>query len=93
MSTLQTFTKRLAYRLTAIKSNKCGIRKKAEQIAYVINQEEENIETENKKNDLCINEGALQFLAYQQGKIPKTANKQKEWLKSTILTLDSYKVQ
>ena len=87
MTTLKTFTKRLAYRLTAIMNNKSGVRKSADQINYVINQEIENIEENNAKHGTNINEGALQFLAYQSGKVPKTATKQKEWLKSTILRL------
>jgi hypothetical protein len=91
MSTLQTFTKRTGYRLVTILNNNFGVRIKAKQVHYVVDQEIDNILANNKKCGTCINEGALQFLVYQEGGVPKTKVKQLAWLKSTILRLDEYK--
>jgi len=87
MTTFTTFTKRIAYRLTAINSNNCKVRTKAQQIKNIIDDEMINCDKEG------FNNGALHFLAYSQGKIPKTTTKQKEWLKKTIIKLDDIKEQ
>ena len=88
MTTLSTFTKRLAVRLSTF-TNSTKVRESAKNIEVTIENEIEIITNYNSTNGTSINEFALSFLAYKNGNVPKTKVKQNEWLSATINELQA----
>jgi hypothetical protein len=90
MTNLQTFTNRLAVRLSTFKGA-TKVRETASNIDATIQNEFEIVKEYNFNNKKYINEWGLKFLAYNAGSVPKTKKAQEKWLADTIQTLKEYR--
>ena len=86
MTTFNTFANRLAMRLSSFE-NAAKVRAAAKGIEETIDSEVSIVRDHNKKNNASVSEFGLIYLAYKNGTVPATRERQQVWIAAAIKEL------